>query len=341
MSGGAPKTTTTNVTNSNIPKEFYPYFERMMVRGEEQSLQPYTPYSGQRMTEMNADTAASHGMIRDMAAEGMPGMDQAMGITNEALEGARGLMGQGPYQFSGFDFSGPGQFNAETAASYMDPYTRNVLEIQKAKAQEEYLMSQAARNARSVQAGSFGGSRQAIQEGLAERDMLNRQAEIEAVGMQSAYDRARQAFEADRAARFGIEQARAGELGRVQSSQSAENLARGQFDLSALGFTADRADQIARLTEAARQGDIQAAQLLELVGKSEEARAQAGLDMGYEDFLRQQGWNMDQLQQLSAMLHGLPIQPAGTQTTQVPYNPAQQALGMGISALGLYKGLTA
>jgi hypothetical protein len=39
------------------------------------------------------------------------------------------------------------------------------------------------------------------------------------------------------------------------------------------------------------------------------------------------------------MINGLPVQPAGSTTTQTPYNPVQQALGMGISALGLYRGL--
>jgi hypothetical protein len=62
--------------------------------------------------------------------------------------------------------------------------------------------------------------------------------------------------------------------------------------------------------------------------------------MAYQDFLTQRGYPMAQLQQFSGMINGLPVQPAGTTTTQTPYNPAAQALGMGISALGLYKGLT-
>jgi hypothetical protein len=70
------------------------------------------------------------------------------------------------------------------------------------------------------------------------------------------------------------------------------------------------------------------------------ARDQAGLDIAYEDFLRQQGFPQEQIAFQSSILRGLPIGDAGTATTMQPYNPLQQALGAGISALGLYRGLT-
>lgn len=80
--------------------------------------------------------------------------------------------------------------------------------------------------------------------------------------------------------------------------------------------------------------------MLDSIGKAQQAQQQAGLDLGYEDFLRQQGWNQQQLGFLSSVLQGLPLANAGTTTQTTPYNPVQQALGAGLSALSLYKGFT-
>lgn len=333
-------TTTSTVTQQDIPKEFYPYFERLLVRGEEESLRPYQEYTGQRLATPGADVAQSRDIIRDVAAAGTPGIDYAKDVVQGNIQQAGG-MGIGPYQFSQANFSDAGTMDAAAATQYMSPYIQNVVDIQKAKAMEDFQMAEAGRNAAAVSAGAFGGSRQGVQEALAERDLLTRQGEIQAQGLQAAYDEAARRFEADRQARFAIEGARAGETGRVQGAQAGENRAAGEFDLRRLGFTADQAAQYANLSEAARAGDIQAAQLLETIGRAQQGEEQAGLDLAYEDFLRQQNWNREQLGLQSGLLRGLPIAPTGTSTTMIPYNPVQQALGMGISALGLYRGLTA
>jgi hypothetical protein len=337
---GGGQSTTSTVTQQDIPKEFYPYFERLLVRGEEESLRDYQPYGGQRLALPGQDVNQSRGMIRDLAANGTPGVDQAAGIVQDNIGDVEGMMGQSPYQFSQAQFSDPSTMTPEMAQSYMSPYMQNVVDAQKAKATEDYQMAEAGRNASAVSAGAFGGSRQAVMEGMAQRDLLTRQGDIQSQGLQSAYADANARFEADRAARFATEGARAGELGRVQGSQAEENRAGQSFDLQALGFKGDQAAQLAQLSEAARAGDIQAAQLLETIGRGQQSEEQAGYDLSYEDFVRQQGYNQDQLNVMSSLLRGLPIAPTGTQTQMVPYNPIQQALGAGISALGLYRGMS-
>jgi hypothetical protein len=63
--------------------------------------------------------------------------------------------------------------------------------------------------------------------------------------------------------------------------------------------------------------------------------------MTYQDFLRQQQYPAQQLGFYSNTLRGLPVADAGTTTTMQPQaSPMQQALGAGISLLGLYRGLT-
>jgi hypothetical protein len=89
----------------------------------------------------------------------------------------------------------------------------------------------------------------------------------------------------------------------------------------------------------AREAGIQNAQMLDAIGRAQQAERQAGLDIGYQDFLRQQGYPQEQLGFYSDMLRGLPVANIGTVNSQnyQSYNPMQQALGAGLSGLSLYK----
>jgi hypothetical protein len=145
-----------------------------------------------------------------------------------------------------------------------------------------------------------------------------------------------QGISIDEAAR--VQAAQASELARVQAGQSAEDRAAIQDQLALMGFSSEQATLIADLEQQARTGDIQAAQLLETIGKAQEGKDQAKLDLQYEDYLRQQGYNKEQIGFMSSILQGLPLRDAGTITEQTPYNPIQQALGAGLAGLSLYKG---
>jgi hypothetical protein len=470
MGGGGGNTTST-VVQQNIPEEFYPYFERVLKRGESESAQPYVPYGGQRLAGVTPDTELSYDIVRDVATRGSPGTDLASNVATANVGRSGALLNAAqpfrfseyggfeagaadPYagfraanvspfagfeaysadpfadfreaQFTGYEFGPTETMTADTAASYMDPFMRNVVDVQKEQARRDFDIAQQSRNASAIQAGAFGGSRQQVAESMAESDLLSRLRDIEATGTQGAYADAVRRFEADRAARFGTDQARAAELartqaglageagrvqqaqaaetariqnmgvsefarlqqsqaaelarvqgisideaariqqseaaelarvqgisideaariqaaraserGRVQAAQAAENQAFINQQMEIMGFSADQAGMVAKLEEAARSGDIQAAQLLESIGKSQQAQRQAGLDLSYEDFLRQQGYDRDQIAFMANLLQGLPIANAGDTVETTPYNPIQQALGAGLAGLSLYRG---
>lgn len=406
--GSKSAPTEQTITQTNIPDEFKPFFERMLGRSEAQSLQPYQTYGGPRLAASDrfADIGASQTATRNLATGGNPLLSEAQGMTRGVAQGAAGLAAlQQPYQFSqygGFqaqqpqpfsDFSaskfgefnyGPaGQFTGSAVGQYMDPYMQNVVDVQKRRAQEDFDIARGGRNTRAVQAGAFGGSRQAVQEGMAERALLEQKGDIQAQGLSSAYGDAQRMFEQDRAARMATEQARAAEaarvqggvageaarvqqaradelartqgigvseagrvqqaqaaeLARTQGGQAAENLASRQFGLEALQMQGGQAQQLAGLSEQERAAQIQNAQLLEAIGRAQQGETQAGLDIGYQDFLRQTGQPQEQLGFYSDVLRGLPVANVGTQDTQgfQSYNPGQQALGAGLSALSLYR----
>ena len=193
-----------------------------------------------------------------------------------------------------------------------------------------------------MQAGAFGGSRQAVQQGLAEEQLLGQLANIQAKGSQSAFDAAAKQFGADRAAQMTAEQRRAAELGRVQTGQEAASQFGAGQGLAALRAGAGMGTELSRLGQLERQTDIQDTQLLEGVGQAEQAEDQAGLDLDYANFLEQQGYTREQIGNMTGILSGMPIAATGTgtSTTTAPRQQPgafQQALGAGLSGLSLYK----
>lgn len=352
---GKGKQAATQTQIQDVPAWAKPYYQDLMAKTKSISEEGYIPYGGQRIAGESGDLGTSQEMIRGIAGQGIPGLGQAQ-ATLGGLGSLAGQVGQqAPGQFGAttvnqYQYDPARQFDTAEAMRYMDPFMQTVVGRQQEDAIEQFRRQGGARAAQAVQAGAFGGSRQAVQEGIAEEALGRQLGDIQARGLQSAYEQAAQQFGADRAAQMEVEQRRAAELGRVQgidvgeqarvqAATADEAMRQREFQLQTMGFSADMAREIASLGERARAGDIQAAQLLEAQGLGQMARDQAGLDVAYEDFLRQQNFPKEQLGLYSSMLRGLPVGDAGTTTTMQPYNPLQQALGMGISAVSLYKGL--
>ena len=303
----APQPTEQTVVQSNLPKYFEPYAVDMIKRAESESKREYTPYEGQRLADESADLLTSRDRVRNIADSGIAGLDTAQ-------SGVKAGMGRA---LQGLGFQA-GQFDSAAAQQYMSPYMQNVVDVQKAQALLDFDRGQAGRDAQAVQAGAFGGSRQAIAQGLANEDLQRRLGEIQATGQQRAFEQAQQQFERDRAAR-----------------ESAERLG-----ITAGESLTSQAGQLAQLGDLARKGDVQAAELLEKIGKDQQARDQAGLDLAYEDFVRQRDYPRESLTFLSSILRGVPVQPSTETVKFQQYNPIQEALGTGIAGLGLYRGLT-
>ncbi len=302
-----PQQTEQNIVQSNLPKYFEPYAIDMMKRAEAESKREYTPYKGQRLADENTDTMASRQMARDVASGGIAGLGTAQSGTSAGMN--RALQGMG-FQSQDFD--------SAQAQKYMSPYLQNVLDVQKQQAVLDFNRGQADRNFAASQAGAFGGSRQGVQQALAGEGLQRQLAEIQATGQQKAFEQAQQQFGADRDARAQAE----------------------KMGLSAAESLSGQSAQLAALGEKARAGDIESAQLLEKIAKDRQAREQAGLDLSYEDFIRQRDMPREDLTFLSSILRGVPVQPSTETTKFQQYNPIKDLLGTGIAGLGLYKGLT-
>lgn len=354
---------------NELPEYARPFYKNLMERTEAESLSQYTPYQGERIFGSNqiGDIAQSRDIIRNTVGQPIQGMDEAMAATRGAMGAVTGAIGgldalrgdvrdASQYQtgdFNQFQYDPARQFTGDEVSQYMSPYMDAVVERQKLGAIKDFNRMGAARSFDAAKAGAFGGSRHGVADYLAQEGLQDQLADIESSGLQSAFQQAQQQFGADRAAQFAQQQAQAGELGRTQAATEASRQFGQQAGMAGLGAIKDIYGQqaglagqvsqlgggLAALGGQERAAGIQDAQLLEGIGKSQLGEEQARLDLGYEDFLRQQGYNKEQLGFLSNILQGVPIQPNRTTTGYQPYNPMQQALGAGLAGLGLYRGM--
>jgi hypothetical protein len=177
-----------------------------------------------------------------------------------------------------------------SADAYMSPYMQNVVNIQQREAQRQADIARTQSNAQAVRAGAFGGSRQAIMDAEAARNLAQQKGDIQATGLQSAFQQAQGQFNTEQQARLAAQQA----------NQQA-GLTVGQQNLGArqatqqLGFGADLQTSLANLN-ASQQANVQnqAAQLqaqglnAQQAMQAALANQQAGLTVGQQNLASQQ-----------------------------------------------------
>ena len=131
---------------------------------------------------------------------------------------------------------------------------------------------------------------------------------------------------------------------RAENAQLEETRAR----LGLAGLGADQAGMAQRLEAAGLLGRlgtdeqrmaIERLRNLQASGEIERNLTQRGLDMGYQDFLRQQAYPREQLAFFSSLLQGLPIQPGSQTTTFGGPSQTERLLGAGIGGVGLYNAM--
>jgi hypothetical protein len=186
-----------------------------------------------------------------------------------------------------------------TAESYMSPYIQNVLQSQIAEARRSDEIARQGRAAQAVAAGAFGGTRQAVQESEAARNLARLEADIMAQGLQGAYATAQQQFNAEQQARLAAQQA-----------NQAAGLTVGQQNLAAqlgtqeLGTQAGLQTALANLSAEQQARVTNQAIMLQAQGMNQDAALRAALSNQQTEFGRQQ-------QNLAAQLG---VQELGTQT---------------------------
>lgn len=294
----APSTPTGIQTQAaQLPGFVQPYVEDILGRSYALTTQtPYMPYAGERVAGFTPLQQQAFQQIQGMQPSAQLG--QATDLATQA-----GQYGLGAGQQYAQAVTSPG-----TLQSYMSPYMQDVVDYQKQQAIKDYARALPGMQAQAVGAGAFGGSRQAVIQAEAERNLRNQLAGIEATGTQNAYQQALQNMQYG--AGLGMQGAQVG-------SQAAGQL--GQLGQAQFG----------------QQMGINTAQ--QQAGAQQQALQQQNLTNAYQDYLTQLQYPYQQLQFQKGVLGGLPgIQPSATTTTyQAPPSALSQTAGLlgGIGSL--------
>jgi hypothetical protein len=227
----------------------------------------------------------------------------------------------GPAQQVGTqNFTSPGAVD-----QYMSPYQQAVVDIGKREAQRQADIAGTQRGARQAQAGAFGGSRSAIENAEAQRNLSQQMSDIQSKGSQEAYSQAAQMFTSDQARQLAAQQAnqQAGLTVGMQnlSTQQQANVQNMANQLQASGMNAQQAMQAAL------------------------ANQQMGYNVGTQNLSTQQQANVQNIaNQLQASgMNAQQAMQAALANQQMGYNVGNQNLqaNLGVQSLGSGQNLQA
>lgn len=159
-----------------------------------------------------------------------------------------------------------------TAEEYMSPYIQQVVEAQKREAIRSDDIERQRRGAAAARAGVLGGGRHAIMEAEANRNLQTRLGDIQATGLQKAFEAAQSQFTSD--------QARALQAGTANQqaglTTGAQNLA-AQLGVQGLGTQAGMQLALANLSNEQQAAVQNAANNLQAQGMTAQQAMQAAL----------------------------------------------------------------
>lgn len=295
--GGSPQPSTQTVTQTNLPEYARPYFENVVSRAQAESYRPYQAYGGERISGFSPGQQAVQREVSGMTTPGQFGA-ATQGITAGSALGL-GTAAQG----LGTAFTDPTQM--------MSPYMQGVVDVQKRQAITDAQRAQLGQNLAAARQGTYGGARQLLAQTERERILGQQLGDIQAKGLETAYQ---------------------------QASQRGMQL--GQLGLGALQQGIGGSQALGQLGTQEQAANLQRLQAQAATGAEQRAFEQQRLDQAYADFLRQRDYPMEQLGYFSNILRGLPVQLGSTQTTYAqPPSLAGQLTGAGLLGLGLYREL--
>ena len=347
-------------------QNFYesPEFQRMGVTSRDVTAAPSTQFQMQGPRDIAA---------REYTAPQMAGFERVGAPSAYDIERAQAYgyeqLGMTPaervraanlreYRMGPAERVGAERFGLGSMLEYMSPYMQGVVERQKQSAVRDYMKGLPALGAAAARAGGRGGTREALLQSEAQRNLATQLGDIEAGGLQRAYEQSSGQFERDRAAAMqaalanqaatqdvarqnlqaamGIQQLGAGQSLEAQRLNQAMGLTVGQQNLAAeqarqqfmgsQSLQAQLANQQAaqRSAEFQRQQEMQAAM----------ANQQAGLTTGQQNLaalLQTQGLNAQQAMEAARL-----NQAAGLTTEQANLqaliNQSQFGAGQGLQA---------
>jgi hypothetical protein len=289
----APPTQTSTTQTSEFPTELKPFIKDILTEGqtefEREKEEGFQAFPGPQLAAFTPEQQAAFTAGREQFT-GLAGTPLGQASTYYAPALASTALGTS-------------EIGTADIQRRMDPFLQNVVDIAKREARRDEESAVQQRAAQAVGAGSFGGSRQALVESEAERNLGERLADIQARGLSASFQNAQQAAEAQRAREMT-----------------------GGRQFAALGD----------ITGARARGDISG---LAGIGETQQQRSQQALDIAEREFQQERAFPQAALQRYASLIRGFPLQATqqqfSTQTVPTP-SFAQTLAGVGQTGLGAY-----
>ncbi len=352
MGGGQSSTPAPQTTSSavSIPDWLSNASQSAISTATDLSQRQYTPYTGEQVAGTTADTAQAQQQVRDMQGQYDPAyaasqntyqglLGQAAPITaagvndttnplyqnyqNTVMNPAQGLLG-------GYAAQGPataGQV-ASNAGTIMSPYSQQVIAPALQAGQQQLALAKQGISGNAANVGAFGGSRQGVQEGVADaQTSLGTMQQIGSMlntGWNSALTPATQVA------------LQGGQQGLSAASTLAQMGQQGYTAAQGLAGTIAGANQqqgmqaaaaLPQVAAAQQQADTSLTGLLGQSGTQQQTQQQTVDNSAMGNFYAQQNWPV---QNLDLLLGAVGSVPYGTSTDNVQ----QAAAGAKKSVLG-------
>ena len=301
---------TTQTTQSQSVQQLPPWINQAAQQNygfaQNVAQQPLQQYQGQLVADVGPQMQQSWNTA---ATGGNVGQDQY----NAAQAGLLGVMGQQPQQVTA------GQLSNTNLQPYMNPYTQSVINSTIPIMQQQNALNQNQIGNQANAANAFGGSRQGIQQGVAQAQGAQNIGQMAAQLNQANFG------QAQAAAQFDITGQNNANLANQAAQQNQGNLnLQAASGLGALGNQA-QLSQARNFTEQMTAGQMQ------------QQQAQTQINAQMAKFQNAANYPNQQLSVLQSALGMTPYeqgqQGSSTTQTQTAANPAQMALG-GLSTLG-------
>ena len=278
------------ISTTELPAELKPYYKDILTKAQalynDKTDQGYQLYEGATLADFTPEQKQVQSGISGLVGSQAPVYQEAMGMTRDAAT----------------------PFSTEQIEEYMSPYQQAVTDIEKREATKQYqtqVVPQLAAQAAKTQ--SFGGSRQAILEGMAADTQQRLLGDIQAKGSAQGYTDAINRLESDR-------------LAKGQGASQLANLGSGQYRAAS--------------TELSN---------LQLVGEEKQRQNQTALDEAFKQKLEEQQFPYDTMGKYQSMVIGAPMgQTTYSKPQAAVMGPSfgQQLIG-GLGGLGnLYGSFT-
>ena len=361
--GSAPAPTTQESVSysSNLPEYAEPYYKEQMKQvakevyttdssGNVTGVKPSAVYTGPRVAGFRTDQTAAQDQTRGLTdpsqiAQAGTALTGGLGGATSAMGGIGTALGYTPETITDETITTERFTDPGIAASYMNPYQQQVVDVQTAEARRQADIAKASRGLGSINRGTFGGGRQALMEGEADRALATQLGQIQATGSQQAYEQGQQAFTQDMSRDFGMQKAnQAANLQAQQLAQQGQQFGAGlQKDLGLGGLQAQSTigGQLGQLGALDQQTDLQRIQALAASGGEQQRMDQEYLNANKQRYLEEENARKAALEYQSNILRGTAGALGSTQTQYAPApSMASQIGGLGLAGLGLYNKLS-